>query len=323
VNSIGWPPPAATRQEAAERMIMFATSDKGGTGRSVTSCNLAYRMCVRGKRVAYLDFDFGSPTAGALFDISGVERGISSGDGLHSYLLGHAGVAARIDVRDNTDRRELRRMRTRTGKLFLLPGDAGGAEFVKVDDAVIQRCASLLLAVDQEFDVCIVDLSAGRSVALEIALKATALPQLAARTVRWLVFHRWTRQHVIAAQGLVRGRYGLLDCGTGAGHDFEALLDNIRYVRTAVPRLNEATESPGPQAAWLHQQASMLKRLASMNKVGASVMLAEIPVEPVLQWREQLILDIDVQKEIANRATVEAFDTLADRVLDPAMWHRI
>src|SRR6476661_11277246 len=104
-------------------MIVFATSDKGGTGRSVTSCNLAYRMCVRGKRVAYLDFDFGSPTAGALFEISGVERGITGGDGLHSYLLGR-GVATRIDVRDNTDRRELRKIRTRTGKLFLLPGDA-------------------------------------------------------------------------------------------------------------------------------------------------------------------------------------------------------
>ncbi|MEV2224128.1 SCO2523 family variant P-loop protein [Nocardia vinacea] len=303
-------------------MIVFATSDKGGTGRSVTSCNLAYRMCVRGKRVAYLDFDFGSPTAGALFEISGVERGITGGDGLHSYLLGR-GVATRIDVRDNTDRRELRKIRTRTGKLFLLPGDAGGAEFTKIDDRTLDNCAQLLLELDQDFDVCIVDLSAGRSVAMEIALKATALPQLAARTVRWLVFHRWTRQHIIAAHGLVRGQYGILDCGAGAGHDPEVLLDNIRYVRTAVPQLNEATESPGPQAAWLHQQDSMLKRLASTNKVGASAMLGETPVEPVLQWREQLILDIDVQKEIANRATVEAFDTLADRVLDPATWRRI
>ncbi|MFX0575521.1 SCO2523 family variant P-loop protein [Nocardia nepalensis] len=304
-------------------MIVFATSDKGGTGRSVTSCNLAYRMCVRGKRVAYLDFDFGSPTAGALFEISRVERGISSGDGLHSYLLEQAGVAARIDVRDNTDRHELRKMRTRTGKLLLLPGDAGGAEFTKINEHILGRCALLLLELDQEFDVCIVDVSAGRSVALEIALKATALPQLAARTVRWLVFHRWTRQHIIAAQGLVRGRYGLLELGRGAGHDSEMLLDNIRYVRTAVPQLNEATESPGPQAAWLHQQAAMLKRLASTNQVGSSDLLGEIPVEPILQWREQLILDIDVQKEIANRATVEAFDTLADRVLDPATWRRI
>ncbi|WP_415842844.1 hypothetical protein, partial [Nocardia ninae] len=29
-------------------MIVFAISDKGGTGRSVTSANIGYRMCVMG-----------------------------------------------------------------------------------------------------------------------------------------------------------------------------------------------------------------------------------------------------------------------------------
>ncbi|WP_330249951.1 hypothetical protein OG874_27145 [Nocardia sp. NBC_00565] len=29
-------------------MIVFVTSDKGGTGRSVTSCNIAYRVCIAG-----------------------------------------------------------------------------------------------------------------------------------------------------------------------------------------------------------------------------------------------------------------------------------
>ncbi|MFL6113172.1 MAG: ParA family protein, partial [Catenulispora sp.] len=36
-------------------MLIFATSDKGGTGRSVTSCNMAYRRALRGEQVAYLD----------------------------------------------------------------------------------------------------------------------------------------------------------------------------------------------------------------------------------------------------------------------------
>lgn len=55
-------------------MLVFSTSDKGGTGRSVTSCNIAYRLCMSGRNVAYVDFDFGSPTAGALFEIGTVER---------------------------------------------------------------------------------------------------------------------------------------------------------------------------------------------------------------------------------------------------------
>ncbi len=48
-------------------VFVFATSDKGGTGRSVTSANVMYRRALQASDVAYLDFDFGSPTAGAIF----------------------------------------------------------------------------------------------------------------------------------------------------------------------------------------------------------------------------------------------------------------
>ena len=47
-------------------MFVFAASDKGGTGRSVTSSNLLYRSALQGNDVCYLDFDFGSPTAETL-----------------------------------------------------------------------------------------------------------------------------------------------------------------------------------------------------------------------------------------------------------------
>ena len=50
-------------------MLVFAASDKGGTGRSVTSANLAYQRALAGDDVCYLDFDFGSPTAAAVFDV--------------------------------------------------------------------------------------------------------------------------------------------------------------------------------------------------------------------------------------------------------------
>ncbi|MFD1051900.1 hypothetical protein ACFQ1S_43240, partial [Kibdelosporangium lantanae] len=60
-------------------MLVFATSDKGGTGRSVTSCNLVYRKSLQGSDVCYVDFDFGSPTAGAVFQIPAVETGTDAG----------------------------------------------------------------------------------------------------------------------------------------------------------------------------------------------------------------------------------------------------
>ncbi|MBH0775716.1 hypothetical protein IT779_05380 [Nocardia sp. NEAU-351] len=311
-------------------MIMFATSDKGGTGRSVTSCNLGYRLSSRGRRVAYLDFDFGSPTAGALFELGGYERGVAPvrpqgaeaehGQGLHSYLLGTAGTPARVNVRDATDREDMRRIRGRGGQLVLFPGDQGGGEFDRKKDAdVISRCVRLLREVDEQFDVSIVDLSAGRSLAMDIVLSATADKALKDRTVRWLVFHRWTRQHIYAANSLVYGPHGLLECGRQAGHGKE-LLKDVRFVRTVVPQVDRLRGGSAPQAAWLHQQDRILNELAGELRVGASALLGTIPVEPMLQWREQLILDVDVQREIANRETVEAFDLLAEALLDARMW---
>ncbi|MGN2636262.1 SCO2523 family variant P-loop protein [Nocardia takedensis] len=311
-------------------MIVFATSDKGGTGRSVTSCNLGYHLSAKGRSVAYLDFDFGSPTAGALFELGGYERGVpperqrngpSQGLGLHSYLLNKVGTPTRVNVRTTTDREDLRKLRARGGQLVLFPGDEGGAEFDhRTDGAIVDRCVELLLMVERDFDVCLVDLSAGRSVAMDVALRATGADALKSRTVRWLVFHRWTRQHILAARGLVHGEHGLLDSGTRSGHDRQRLLDNIRFVRTAVPQLDRVRGGSGPQAAWLHRQDRILNELAGASKVGASALLGTVPVEPMLQWREQLILKVDVDKEIANHATYEAFDGLAERLVDERTW---
>ncbi|MEV5649009.1 SCO2523 family variant P-loop protein [Nocardia sp. NPDC052254] len=304
-------------------MLVFSTSDKGGTGRSVTSCNLAYRLCATGRNVAYVDFDFGSPTAGALFEISTAERGIPS-QGVHSYLLGDTGTVTRIDVGTRTDRVELRRIASRSGKLVLLPGDEGGAEFLSSDDAIVSRCAELLLTLEQEYSVVVVDLSAGRSVALDIVLRATALPQLRSRVVRWLIFHRWTRQHILAASGLVHGPHGVLAAGADCGHDPQRLAESIRYVRTAVAAADaHPLVSRAAQAAWLQEQDAALKRLASTNRLGNTAVLGSTPMEPVLQWREQLILDSDVNAHIANAETAAAYTELARRLVDTAMWERL
>ncbi|WP_280348251.1 SCO2523 family variant P-loop protein [Nocardia neocaledoniensis] len=306
-------------------MIVFATSDKGGTGRSVTSCNLAYRLGLRGISTAYLDFDFGSPTAGALFEISAVERGTQAGSGLHSYLRGHNTLPQRIDVRANTNRDALRSQRSRGGKLVLLPGDEGGGEAMSANDQhVVRRCRELLLDLDSTYKVVIVDLSAGRSVAMQIALEATRPQDMPDKEVCWLVYHRWTRQHLMAAQGLVHGPKGLLKTGVELGYAPDDLLARIRFVRTAVPRVtDEHAASGGPQAAWLLKQNDALRSLAAEYRLGAGALLGETPVEPVLQWREQIVLDADVNAGIANRATVEAFEELARRLWDRATWVRV
>jgi hypothetical protein len=156
-----------------------------------------------------------------------------------------------------------------------------------------------------------------------MVLAATAEPELRSVTTRWLVFHRWTRQHIIAASGLVYDERGILDIGVDRGHDRDTLNDSIRFVRTAVvdPNSPELAGLRPAQVAWLRDANRDLQELAGKRKLGRTTMLGTVPLDPVLQWREQLISDNDTYaSQIANRETVEAFETLAKRLLDDSAW---
>jgi len=302
-------------------MLVFATSDKGGTGRSVTSSNVLYRRALHGHDVCYLDFDFGSPTAGAIFNVSAAARGVTDG-GLHSYLHGRADLPTRVDVWSESDRESVRARPHDAGQLTLLAGDKGGGEFASTPE-VVQRCARLFLRLEEEFEVSLIDLSAGRSYAVEIVLAATALPELRQVTARWLVFHRWTRQHIIAAAGLAFGERGILDAGQTFGHDRDELTASVRFVRTAVitPDSPELAAMRPPQVAWLRDCNRDLQELSNKHGLGRTTMLGAIPLDPVLQWREQLISDEDVLiSQVANRGTVEAFERLARAIADDSAW---
>ena len=155
-------------------MIVIATSDKGGTGRSVTGSNVIYRRALQGSDACYVDFDFGSPTAGAIFGISALTRGTKTGHGTHSYLLGRSPAEEPCDVWQHSDRLDLRQRPPGTGRLVLVHGDANGGEFSFDDgDGTVERCIDLFLRLHSEFEVVLVDLSAGRSYAAEIVIAAT------------------------------------------------------------------------------------------------------------------------------------------------------
>jgi hypothetical protein len=297
-------------------MLLFATSDKGGTGRSVTSCNIAYRRALLGSNVSYLDFDFGSPTAAAMFQINEYQQGTKDG-GLHAYLRGKVSEPHALDVWSESDRDSLRHQPPGAGRLVLYPGDRGGGEFASTPE-IVRRCADLFLRLEEQYDLSLVDLSAGRSYALEAVLAATALPELRGVTSRWLVFHRWTRQHIIAAAALVHGDRGILETGKDRGHDHDELLRAIRFVRTAVvnPNSEELAGLRAAQVAWLRDCNADLRKLAGQHEIGRTSVLGSVPLDPVLQWREQLISDDDVAlTQIAKRETVTSFEALAKRVV--------
>jgi hypothetical protein len=306
-------------------MLLIATSDKGGTGRSVTGSNVVYRRALQGSNVCYVDFDFGSPTAGAIFGISALSRGTTTGSGTHSYLLGRAPVEELWDVWQHSDRTSLRQRPPGTGRLALVPGDAAGSEFA-IDDRMVDRCIDLFLRLHGEFEVVLVDLSAGRSYAAEIVIAATSAPELRGVTTRWLVFHRWTRQHIVAAAGLVYGERGLLDIGESHDREREAFIENIRFVRTAIvdPNAPDLAGLRPPQLAWLREANRELQQLAAELHVGRSSMLGSVPLDPVLQWREQLITDSDVwARHVANQATIEAFEAIAKSMVDESAWEQL
>jgi hypothetical protein len=309
-------------------MIVFSVSDKGGTGRSVTSTNVAYRAALSGYNTCYLDFDFGSPTVGAIFDVEHAVTGVRV-DGLHDYLAGRAPAARRIDVWTETNRDSFRRP-PGAGSLTLLPGSHGGAEFYESFDArakqaklMVDRCVDLFVGLDEEFDLAVVDLSAGRSFALELVLQATARPALHPVLTRWLVFHKWTRQHVIAAHNLVHGERGLYKSAEAIGHTEHAMSSMIRFVRTAVISQDSTTVAQlrPSQQSWLAEVDRELEKMASQLRLGRALRIGSIPLDPVLQWREQLLTNWDVHTlEIANQETVTAFEDLARVVTDHTPW---
>lgn len=302
-------------------MLIFATSDKGGTGRSVTSGNVVYRRALSGSDVCYLDFDFGSPTAGVLFQIEATVHGVR-GHGMHSYLQGRVSEPASIEVWAESDGDSLRGQPPGAGRITLFPGDSGSGEFPTTPE-MVDRCATLFARLEEQYDICLVDLSAGRSYAAELVLAATARAKLRATISRWLVFHRWTRQHIISAADLVFGEHGLLETGVDRGHDRTALNESLRFVRTAVMDLSSRQFSGlrPTQIAWLEDCNHDLLRLAGRLGIGRTKVLGTVPLDPVLQWREQLISDDDVAlTQIANSVTADSFKKLAERLTDEVSW---
>lgn len=301
-------------------MLIFASSDKGGSCRSVTGCNIAYRLAEQGLDVAYLDFDFGSPTAGAIFEIPSCERGVVGG--VHSYFRKRKAAPARLDVYERSVHVGLGGQPAGFGKLVLLPGDQNGADFGSTE-SFVEAAAWLFEDLEREFDACVVDLRSGRSDAVDLALRALATEPLRNRNpaIRWLVFHRWTRQHVLAAHGLVFEPHGILTIAEDAGHRPDEFLRLVRTVRTAVPDLNTLSGvGHPPQARWLRASEEELVTLATERGLGMSRVLGMTPLEPMLQWREQVILDVDVHKQIAKEETVTAFRHLARALSDTEIW---
>ena len=69
------------------------------------------------------------------------------------------------------------------------------------------------------------------------------------------------------------------------------------------------------QIAWLRECHQDLVELAARHRVGRTAVLGTVPLDPVLQWREQLLSDDDAYaRDIANQKTIVAFEDLANKL---------
>jgi hypothetical protein len=130
----------------------------------------------------------------------------------------------------------------------------------------------------------------------------------------------------MAAAELVGGKQGIVSAGEEMGHERQALLGAIRFVRAAVPDLESAlwSQLPPAQFTWMRQYNKQLETAAADLGLGKSRVLGSVPLEPVLQLREQLITDQDVlDSRIANIETWQAMGELAERLADDKYWGQL
>lgn len=291
--------------------VFALTSFKGGTGRTVAAANLAYQLALSGKDVCCVDLDLTSPSFGAVLDLAGLETGAD--EGVHDLLPRgtidgpdlppslDAGNSIRLckNVWSLTESKELdRSLAPDSGRFDLLPGK-GEVDYVEGNyDAMAAALGEVLYELRDRYDAVFADLRSGKSDVL-YALGNASLPGDAALDISWLVFYRWTPQHISGTATLI----GELQDQFGA---------DVRTVRTAYT-------PPGDYSArnlsWFEQQEAALERQRN-SEFGAVPLIGTIPREDVLLWREGVITDEDWQAGHAAKETVDAYRVVLRRILD-------
>lgn len=289
--------------------VIAALSHKGGTGRSVTTANVCYHLSKHGHDVCVVDMDLASPTFGAILGIDGISAGADIGSfgdprSIGDFLnnpddVAYVDSALRDAWRGDTFDGEIPPVTF--GQYQLLPGSrqlgdplAAGQMNVALD--------RVIGSLRERFDIIYLDLRSGASELLESLRSADSNVDQRAVDL-WVVHMRWTFQHIVGLKDIV----SMLDC-VDAKRQF--------LVRTAF--VDPDSIEKDALRRYVALQNSELDEFFGSIRIGGGLapqkLLGTIPLEPVLQWREGVILEKHADKGLANEATVEAFSGLATDV---------
>jgi MinD-like ATPase involved in chromosome partitioning or flagellar assembly len=274
--------------------IFACISHKGGTGRTTTAANVAYRLALRNRSVCCVDLDLDSPTFGAVAGLRGLEQGAEIG--IHDFLHVNGPPAPRppdlapdvlVDMWQQSD---LPRPGVgKAGRLRLLPGgrERLGLQLVPTEQQG-RILGQILAKLRDDYDHVLLDVRSGASSTVEAVLAADDEIE----AIHWLVFFRWTPQHLAGAADLCERL-------SSAGAE-------LALIRTAFG-------DPSEMGSWFREQHLSLRRRARDCLPGWEV-LTDIPVEPMLQWKEGIIIEDDVRDGAASQAIVESYEDLATKL---------
>ena len=277
-------------------------SNKGGSGRSTTAANVAAQLASAGYSVCLVDLDVRSATLGAVLGLPGMETGVEAGNVYRSGpsvgvldVLGDVDhplpAAAVLGARHDVWTAPGLRRPPRSGGLWLVPGNHADWRMAWAD-ALAGRIGTMLTVLSGAHDLTIVDLRAGKDDLLSATVAATHAG--APVTVdRWLIFHRWTPQHVHGAGQLAEHLAAAL--GPERARD-------VTLVRTA----DAVSGTDGDRGQLAILSSRRLHRFPLLRPT--------IPYTSSLQRRETLIT---ATGSPTDQAAVDAFRGLGAFLVDP------
>ena len=291
--------------------LFACISHKGGTGRTVSTANLAYHLAQRGRDVCILDLDLASPTLGAVVGLGDIATGAKIG--IHHILAGQLQSEQveelERDVWESPAINGYYRP-VNHGKFHIVPGTrTGGDSVMGADNPEARlRLSRVLTDLRARYEYTFCDLRSGVGPVAEAFLWDKIASQLDA----WLLFYRWTHQHLHGVEDLASALSAHTDRPLGEA--------NPRFlsVRTAVIEIDSV---PSESRTWIGQRDDELRRRSRRLEASTEPPLENIgaiPLDLVLQWSEG-ILTAEHADVVGNFHTLKAFDRLA-AALDENAW---
>lgn len=288
--------------------LLACISHKGGTGRTVTTANIAYQLAMQGKNVCIVDLDLASPTLGSVVGLDDIAAGTPVGEGIHDILIGDRPSEDVLQIqRDVWHSDDIRPSKTfACGAYSIVPGRAGGGDGIltlgeNFKDLHRNRLGRSLNSLLNSFDFVFCDLRSGIGNVAEAFLSRPVAERLDA----WLLFHRWTRQHLVGAIDLAQR----LSNATNEADDGTQKSVRFMRIRTASIDMDsvkrEAKVFVDQQHDKLLEESSRFDGLSDppLEEIGC------VPLEPTLQWTECILTR---ETEYNEGKTVAEFQKLAN-----------